>query len=185
MRRTDENLLERMCKPLGVSDKLRLDTGDGVIEDERFWIRFRDPSGPESDELQATQTRDVISEEYDVDPDDIEKTRVRSVRYSETRRIPLLLKAVELGLVVDANLPSFNKKTGEINVYKWSVNNDDNIQFVRKQNPDYTNTLWYMVVKHVLALSLNSMVMSEGEGSADVQGTSTSGSTETTESEEI
>jgi hypothetical protein len=180
-----EDWVAQMCKPLETIGPLPLETPEGdVIDENEYWITFRSPKGEESDDLTATQTREVIEEEYVADSDDPENSRVRTVRYSESRRMPLLMKAVEMRLIVDARLPK-RKKDGTMGVYEWSKNNADNMQFLRKQNQWYLIVLWGMVMNYVVAPELQALVMPEGEGSAEASDVSTSESTETEGSEEI
>ncbi len=157
--------------------------GEGPLDADRYWIRFRDPTGVESDELQAVQSRDIIQQEVHFDPDDIENSRSVEVQYTDTRRTPVLFKAVDLGLIVDAALPK-KERNGEIGVYKWSKIRAENKDFLLKQNSWFLNIMVYMVFRNLLATELEELV-DEGEESVVPQAVSTSATTASVESEEV
>lgn len=155
-------------------DPVPLESPDGVqIDPDRFWLEFRFPTGDEFDVLTAIQTRNIVETETFIDPDDIENSYREEVEYTDTRRAPILYKAVDLGLIVDANLPE-KKKDGSVGVYKWSRNRSDNIEFLRKRNPILLMSLIAMLHKYVLNKGY-AEVVEEGEESVGPQDVSTSG----------
>lgn len=157
--------------------------GEGPLDPDRYWVRFRDPTGVESDELQAVQSRDIIQQEVQFDPDDIENSRSVEVQYTDTRRTPVLFKAVDMGLIADAALPK-KEKNGEIGVYKWSKIRAENKEFLLKQNSWFLNIMVYMVFRNLLAADFEELV-NEGEESVVSQDVNTSGTTGKVVSEEV
>lgn len=181
-----EDWLEAMTS--GTSDEkmdpVPLEAPDGTqVDPSRFFVQFRFPSGVEFDTLTALQTRNVLESEGEFDPDNIENSRVTEVEYTDTRRTPILFKAVEIGLIVDAALPK-KLKDGTIGEYRWAKSRSDNTDFLRKTNPILLMSLVYMLFKNVLSKGYGEVV-EEGEESADAQGVNTSASTGETEPEEV
>jgi len=165
-------------------DPVPLEAPDGTeVDPSRYWVQFRFPSGVEFDTLTAMQTRNLVESEGEFDLDNLENSRVVEVEYTDTRRTPILFKAVELGLIVDAVLPR-KTKSGEIGEYKWSRSRSDNVDFLRKANPILLMSLVYMLFKNVLSKGYGEVV-EEGEDSVGVQDVNTNVSMGQVESEEV
>jgi len=170
-----ERWLEMMVSGDTDQAPIPLEGPDGsVLDPDKYWVRFRSPNGIEHDELSAVQTRNKIETDVEFDPDDIENTRSVTAEYTDTRRIPLLLKAIDLGLIVDAALPKKDKNG--VGVYKWSHTRSDNVEFIRKQNILLLSSLVYMVIRFLL---VPEDLMDEGEDSVGALEPSTSVPTET------
>lgn len=165
-------------------DAVPLMAPDGTeIDPSRYWVQFRFPSGIEFDTLTSMSTRNIVESEGNFDPDNLENSRVVEVEYTDTRRTPILFKAVELGLIVDAVLPK-KMKNGEIGEYKWSRSRSDNVSFLRKTNPILLMSLVYMLFNNVMSKGYGEVV-EEGEDSVGAQDVNTSASTEQAEPEEV
>jgi hypothetical protein len=149
-----------------------LTTPMGVPLDEgRFYLVLRWPTGLEFDDLQALSVREYVEREvqiYNADP-----TRSRRVerRYQETKIGPLIKLAVDKGLIAKGQLPQ--RVGGAIQVYVWKGNAADDWKFLSASTPALLQAVARVIDTAIYTPAMQA-VMQLGEESQKPQDTSTS-----------
>jgi hypothetical protein len=152
----------------GSRDPIPLPSPDGEpIDAERFWVKLKHATGDDLDKLQAIASRTAT--EREVFEDGTEGLpRVRTVTYQETGMGPVVYKAIELGLIEDARLPT-RKKDGTVGVYEWQKARTQNIVWLKgRPGIALLASLFYVISEYVLS-PLFRDVVTEGEDSSGSQ----------------
>jgi len=142
-------------------------TGEPV-DPEKYWVVFRTPTGQQHDTLLSMQSREMIEREIVVDEEDVSKSRTIERRFIDEARAPVVLKAMEMGLIADARLPARNKETGAIETYEWQNDLVDDAAVAVKGSPTLLYAIAYMLVDEVFGKAMEEVV-NEGEVSATSQ----------------
>lgn len=148
------------------TEKIPFEDINGVVLDaDEWWVKFRMPTGIEKDELQALRNNEVITREIVVDPDNpLASTTVES-RHTDTRFFPTFIRAAELGIIVEAQLPDIDSD-GNITTYKWEKGKLDNLVWLRERKFEMLIPLGLLFYNNVMNYELEEVVI-EGEDSVE------------------
>lgn len=148
------------------TDKIPLEDISGVVLDaDEWWVKFRMPSGMEKDELQALRNNEIIERETFIDPENPLASTTTERRHTDSRLFPTFVRAAELGIIVEGQLPDFDGK-GDLVTYKWEKGKLDNLVWLRERKYEMLVPVALLFFKHVMNYELEELV-DEGEDSVE------------------
>lgn len=170
-----EKILRQMAGAAGsVGDKVPLTYGGEPIDADRWWLKFRTPTGAQADDLRALMGREQI--ERSVEGGGGTAHRMAESRHVDDRLGPVLYKVIDFGLVTDACLPDEDPETHEITEYRWKSDAESNIAWVRARKSPMFYALAGVVLETLIygTLEIIEDVVPEGEDSATSSDSSSS-----------
>ena len=170
-----EKVLRQMAGVAGaVGEKIPLSFAGEVLDADRYWMKFRTPTGAQSDDLRALMQREQI--ERNVEAGGGASPRVAESRHVDDRLGPVLWKVCEFGLITDACLPDEDPETRDFTEYHWKSDAESNIAWVRERKAPMFYALISMVLDNLVYGTQEIMedVVPEGEDSATSSDSSSS-----------
>ena len=142
---------------------------DTPIDPDNFWVKFKFPTAEQKDELQSMMSTEYFERKSIVDNENPMKSVVVERSYRDNHALTFIMKAVEMGLIVEGSFPDVSGN--DIVIYEWKRNKDvDNLMWLKERKFEFLVALSRMFFSNVVndfALEEINEVLDEGEEFAE------------------